>query len=166
MTRYIIEYGYNAPDLLMSSNTGGDVRKLFFKGDIVFGKPSAEDAGMVILENRYLIPASNLKEADTATQVMNSEAYRDVISQGQSELGLKEKESEALALTLTGKGANVNRSMLDSYRRGAIVGLIGGAVLAMYFQKKVWVWALGGMIAGGYLNSKIKNIQLKTSLPK
>jgi hypothetical protein len=165
MIRYRVKYGFNAKDLYMSTNTGGDVRKLFFTDDFVFGRPS-DEAGFIVIDNRYLIPAENLEEVDSVAQVMNSEAYRDIISQGQGELGINEGQSENLAQTLTGKSGAYHRDMLNSYRKGAIIGLITGAALGMYFHKKVWLWALGGMIAGGYVSSKVKNIQLKTQAPK
>lgn len=44
----------------------------------------------------------------------------------------------------------------DGYREGAIAGALVGVVLAAYMRKSVWLGALFGMIAGGYIGYTAK----------
>lgn len=45
----------------------------------------------------------------------------------------------------------------DGYREGAIAGALVGVALAAYMRKSIWLGAIFGMIAGGYIGYTAKN---------
>jgi hypothetical protein len=75
---------------------------------------------------------------------------------------LSEREKEELdeagntiKKTIEGKRAEEVKKESKAYKNGALLGLAGGVLSALYFKKNIWLFSILGVALGGYVAHKI-----------
>jgi hypothetical protein len=70
----------------------------------------------------------------------------------------KEKLDEAgfsIKSTIEGKKAEEVKKESKAYKNGALLGLAGGILSALYFKKNIWIFSILGVALGGYVAHQI-----------
>lgn len=158
---YELLYSFEAPDIVKSEVVGVAVTQLFKEGEVVIGEPYERE--YILIDERYTVPLDYVKKTDKFPYLKKDSKYNEIIDdiKAQSIL-ISEKEAEKLSGH--GEGVknviegNLKRKMdADSkaYKNGALLGLGGGIILALYFKKSLWMFGLLGIAVGGYVSHKL-----------
>ncbi len=156
MQKYSVIHGCQAKDVLMSSFTGGESMAYFAQGDTVYGQPYHGAPNTILIEGRYLVPQSNLGETSNGLQIKEESEY-------QPKDGEIDRLKSTVSDVVTGKSVDKKKAFGRSYRTGAAIGTVGGVLAAMYFQKKIFWFAVGGFVIGGYIAKTVTDIKYNTT---
>ncbi len=158
---YQLKYSYESPDLIRSKNSGVLITEFFQKDEMVIGEIFEKDN--IIAESRYIIPLNYVEKTDKFPYLKKDSKFDETISRIKEQaiiLGEKkdsnlDKVSDNVKDVVEGKTKVKISAESKSYRNGAVLGLGGGVILALYLRKNVWVFGLLGVAIGGYVAHKI-----------
>lgn len=159
---YELQFTFEAPDLLRSEQAGRPIAQLFEEGESVIGEPYLRDN--ILVEERYVIPIDYVKKSDNFPYLKKESKFDETISRiRQQSVQISEKESNDLSKigsnikdVVEGRQKQKLNAEAKAYKNGALLGLGGGIILALYLKRSVWVFGLVGVAIGGYVAHKIQ----------
>ena len=158
---YQLNFSFEAPDIYKSKLANKRITKFFPKGSRVIGGNYKKDK--VIAEKRYIFPSDYVEKVDEFTYLKRDSSFDDTvktIKENAVQMSNKEKEKldnvgEDVKGVVEGTLKKKITNEASSYKSGALVGLAGGVVLALYLNKSVWTFGILGVAIGGYVGNKI-----------
>jgi hypothetical protein len=160
---YQLQYCYEAPDLVKTKQLGYLVTEYFDKDEMVIGE--VFEKHKIIVEDRFIIPLDYVEKSDKFPYLKKDSQFDETISKIKEQaiaLGDRkeqnlDKTSENVKDVIEGKTKIKINSESKAYRNGAVLGLGGGVLLALYLRKNIWMFGLIGVAIGGYVAHKIHN---------
>ena len=158
---YELNYSFEAPDIKKSELLGKPITEYFEEGDILIGEYYKKD--YILVEDRYIFPIEYVTKTDKMPYLKKDSNFDETIDRikAQSVL-LSDKEREKLdeagfsiKSTIEGKKAEEVKKESKAYKNGALLGLTGGILSALYFKKNIWLFSILGVALGGYVAHKI-----------
>ena len=94
------------------------------------------------------------KEGDKAglAEMAGQLAKRGTVSKTKEQL---DEAGNTIKKTIEGKRAEEVKKESRAYKNGALLGLAGGILSALYFKKNIWLFSILGVALGGYVAHKI-----------
>lgn len=158
---YEMQFSYEAPDLVKSEQVGSMVTELFEEGEMVIGQPYRKTS--ILVEDRYVIPLDYVEQTKKLPSLKKDSKFDETISRVKAQ-AVTMSENDSNKLDSVGdnvkevvEGRTKKRLSQEAkmYKNGALVGLGGGVLLALYLKKNIWVLGLLGVALGGYVAHKI-----------
>jgi hypothetical protein len=158
---YQLNYSFEAPDIIKSELTGKPVTEHFEEGELLIGDYYKKD--YIIVDDRFIFPLEYVDKTDKFPYLKKESSFDETIDRiKQQSVLLSEKEKEKLdelggdiKSTIEGRKAKEMKKEMDSYKRGAVLGLACGIFTALYFKKNIWIFSVLGVAIGGYVSNKI-----------
>lgn len=159
---YKLKYTLNAIDLKRSNQANKTITKLFNAGDKFVAETFQDDCSIV--DNRYVIPdeylekvsgdAGYLKKKSNFSDTSNRIKEQAIeISERQKEKA--ERNEQHIRDGIQGEIARKTKNAAKAYKSGAIFGLAGGVLLALYLKKNAVILGGIGLAVGGYVGNKL-----------
>ena len=158
---YELNYSFEAPDIKKTEMLGKAITEYFEEGDILIGEYYKKN--YILVDDTFVFPIEYVTKTDKMPYLKKDSSFDDTIDRikAQSVL-LSDKENERLneaginiRKTIEGKKALEIKKESKSYKNGALLGLAGGILSALYFKKNIWFLAILGLAVGGYVSHKI-----------
>ena len=158
---YLLNYSFEAPDILKSELVGKPITEHFTEGDILIGDYYKKN--YIIVDDRYLFPIEYVEKTDKFPYLKKESSFNETMDRiKQQSVLLSEKEKEKLdnigfdiKSSIEGKKAKEMKSEASSYKKGAVLGLACGIFTALYLKKSIWIFSLLGVAIGGYVSHNI-----------
>lgn len=158
---YQLNYSFEAPDIIKSELTGKPVTEHFEEGELLIGDYYKKD--YIIVDDRFIFPLEYVEKTEKFPYLKKESSFDETIDRiKQQSVLLSEREKEKLDTlggdiksTIEGRKAKEMKKEMDSYKKGAILGLACGIFTALYFKKNIWIFSVLGVAIGGYVSNKI-----------
>jgi hypothetical protein len=158
---YQLNYSFEAPDIIKSELMGKPVTEFFEEGELLIGDYYKKN--YIIVDDRFVIPLEYVEKSEKFPYLKKESDFDETINRiKQQSVLLSEKEREKLdelgnniKSTIEGKKAMEMKKEMDSYKKGALLGLACGIFTALYFKKNIWIFTILGVAIGGYVSHKI-----------
>jgi hypothetical protein len=160
---YQLNYSFEAPDIIKSEMFGKPVTEFFEEGELLIGDYYKKN--YILVDDRYVFPIEYVEKTNEFPYLKKESSFDETIDRiKQQSVLLSEKEKEKLdelgnniKSTIEGKKAMEMKKEMDSYKKGALLGLACGIFTALYFKKNIWIFSVLGVALGGYVSHKIYN---------
>lgn len=158
---YELNYSFEAPDIKKSELLGKPITEYFEEGEILIGEYYKKN--YILVDERFIFPVEYVTKTDKMPYLKKDSSFDETIDRikAQSVL-LSDKEKEQLdeagnkiKKTIEGKRAEEVKKESRAYKNGALLGLAGGILSALYFKKNIWLFSILGVALGGYVAHKI-----------
>lgn len=158
---YELNYSFEAPDIKKSELLGKPITEYFEEGEILIGEYYKKN--YILVDDRFIFPVEYVTKTDKMPYLKKDSSFDETIDRikAQSVL-LSDKEKEQLdeagnkiKKTIEGKRAEEVKKESRAYKNGALLGLAGGILSALYFKKNIWLFSILGVALGGYVAHKI-----------
>ena len=158
---YQLNYSFEAPDIIKSELIGKPVTEHFEEGETLIGEFYKKN--YILVDDRFVFPLEYVEKTESFPYLKKESSFDETIDRiKQQSVLLSEKEKEKLEelggsikSTNEGKKALEMKKDMDSYKKGALLGLACGIFTALYFKKNIWVFTILGVAIGGYVSHKI-----------
>ena len=158
---YQLNYSFEAPDIIKSELIGKPVTEHFEEGETLIGEFYKKN--YILVDDRFVFPLEYVEKTESFPYLKKESSFDETIDRiKQQSVLLSEKEKEKLEelggsikSTIEGKKALEKKKEMDSYKKGALLGLACGIFTALYFKKNIWVFTILGVAIGGYVSHKI-----------
>lgn len=154
---YEMQFSYEAMDIKKSEQANKRITEFFEEGETVIGEPYKKNH--ILVDERFVIPLEYVEKTDKFPYLKKDSKFGETIERiKQQSVAISEKEKEELDRVGTnikdvieGKTKKKITNRAKAYKNGALLGLGGGIILALYFKKNVWTFGLIGVAVGGYV---------------
>jgi hypothetical protein len=158
---YELNYSFEAPDIKKSELLGKTITEYFEEGDILIGEYYQKN--YILVDDRYVFPSEYVTKTDKMPYLKKDSSFDETIDRIKAQsVILSEREKEQLdeagntiKKTIEGKRAEEVKKESKAYKNGALLGLAGGVLSALYFKKNIWLFSILGVALGGYVAHKI-----------
>ena len=158
---YELNYSFEAPDIKKSELLGKPITEYFEEGDILIGEYYKKN--YILVDDRFIFPAEYVTKTDKMPYLKKDSSFNETIDRIKAQsVILSEREKEELdeaentiKKTIEGKRAEEVKKESKAYKNGALLGLAGGVLSALYFKKNIWLFSILGVALGGYVAHKI-----------
>ena len=158
---YELNYSYEALDIDKSELLGKPITEYFEEGEILIGDYYKKE--YILVDDKYIFPLAYLTKTDKIPYLKKNSEFDETIDRIKAQsviLSNKEKEKldEAgfnIKSTIEGKKTEEIKKESKAYKNGALLGLAGGILSALYFKKNIWIFSILGVALGGYVAHKI-----------
>jgi len=158
---YQLNYSFEAPDIIKSELIGKPVTEHFEEGELLIGDFYKKN--YIIVDDRYIFPLEYVEKTEQFPYLKKESSFDETIDKiKQQSVLLSEKEKDKLdelgntiKSTIEGRKAKEMKKEMDSYKKGALLGLACGIFTALYFKKNIWIFSVLGVAIGGYVSHKI-----------
>ena len=158
---YQLNYSFEAPDIIKSELIGKPVTEHFEEGETLIGEFYKKN--YILVDDRFVFPLEYVEKTESFPYLKKESSFDETIDRiKQQSVLLSEKEKEKLEelggsikSTIEGKKTLEMKKEMDSYKKGALLGLACGIFTALYFKKNIWVFTILGVAIGGYVSHKI-----------
>jgi hypothetical protein len=158
---YQLNYSFEAPDIIKSELTGKPVTEFFEEGELLIGDFYKKN--YILVDDRFIFPLEYVEKTEKFPYLKKESSFDETISRlKQQSVLLSEKEKEkidelgnTIKSTIEGRKAKEMKKEMDSYKKGALLGLACGIFTALYFKKNIWIFSVLGVAIGGYVSHKI-----------
>lgn len=158
---YKLLHSYEAPDLIKSEQAGRVITTFFEEDEMVIGEPYHRTN--ILVEDRYVIPSEYVEKSDKFPYLKKDSKFDETIGRIKEQaVQMSEKEKEKLdkvgsdvKSVVEGRTKVRLQNEAKAYRNGALLGLGGGILLALYLKRNIWMLGILGVTVGGYVAHKI-----------
>jgi len=158
---YELNYSFEALDIKKSEMLGKPITEYFEEGKILVGEYYKKD--YILVDDRYVFPLEYLSKSEKMPYLKRDSDFDETIDRIKAQsVILSEREKEKLdeagfsiKSTIEGKKAEEVKKESKAYKNGALLGLAGGILSALYFKKNIWIFSILGVALGGYVAHKI-----------
>ena len=158
---YQLNYTFEAPDIIKSELAGKPVTEHFEEGTLLIGEYYKKNN--IIVDDRYIFPIEYVEKTEQFPYLKKESSFDETIDRiKQQSVLLSEREKEKIEQfgenvksTIEGRKSKEMKKEMDSYKKGAVLGLACGIFTALYFKKNIWLFSVLGVALGGYVSHKI-----------
>jgi hypothetical protein len=158
---YELNYSFEALDIKKSEMLGKPITEYFEEGKILVGEYYKKD--YILVDDRYVFPLEYLSKSEKMPYLKRDSDFDETIDRIKAQsVILSEREKEKLdeagfsiKSTIEGKKAEEVKKESKAYKNGALLGLAGGILSALYFKKNIWIFSILGVALGGYVAHQI-----------
>ena len=158
---YELNYSFEAPDIKKSELLGKPITEYFEEGEILIGEYYKKN--YILVDDRYIFPIEYVTKTDKMPYLKKDSSFDETIDRIKAQsVVLSDREKEELdeagntiKKTIEGKRAEEVKKESKAYKNGALLGLAGGILSALYFKKNIWLFSILGVAVGGYVSHKI-----------
>jgi len=158
---YQLNYSFEAPDIIKSELAGKPITEHFEEGELLIGDYYKKN--YIIVDDRFVFPLEYVEKTEKFPYLKKESSFDETINRiKQQSVLLSDRERERLENfgsdvknTIEGKKAKQMKKEMDSYKKGAVLGLACGIFTALYFKKNIWVFSVLGVAIGGYVSHKV-----------
>ena len=158
---YELNYSFEAPDIKKSELLGKPITEYFEEGDILIGEYYQKN--YILVDDRFVFPSEYVTKTDKMPYLKKDSSFDETIDRIKAQsviLSDREKEQldeagNTIKKTIEGKRAEEVKKESRAYKNGALLGLAGGILSALYFKKNIWLFSILGVALGGYVAHKI-----------
>jgi hypothetical protein len=158
---YELNYSFEAPDIKKSELLGKPITEYFEEGDILIGEYYKKN--YILVDDRFIFPVEYVTKTDKMPYLKKDSSFDETIDRIKAQsviLSDREKDElddagNTIKKTIEGKRAEEVKKESRAYKNGALLGLAGGILSALYFKKNIWLFSILGVALGGYVAHKI-----------
>ena len=158
---YELNYSFEAPDIKKSELLEKPITEYFEEGEILIGEYYKKN--YILVDDRYIFPIEYVTKTDKMPYLKKDSSFDETIDRIKAQsVVLSDREKEELdeagntiKKTIEGKRAEEVKKDSRAYKNGALLGLAGGILSALYFKKNIWLFSILGVALGGYVAHKI-----------
>jgi len=158
---YELNYSFEAPDIKKSELLGKPITEYFEEGDILIGEYYKKN--YILVDERFIFPVEYVTKTDKMPYLKKDSSFDETIDRIKAQsVILSDREKDELdeagniiKKTIEGKRAEEIKKESRAYKNGALLGLAGGILSALYFKKNIWLFSILGVALGGYVAHKI-----------